>query len=142
MTVTRKAPRLRRRDDVAAVRLGITLGKQVRYGAPDDPYYELRSEAIWNYSIGYPRRLRELCVRAFKRTSEALIEARRSQLTGETLEEAERNFLRAHLLWTESREEREMRLLREEIAELRGSISRSSEALSGAESIEALREAE
>lgn len=101
----------------AAIRYGIKQGKKTRYGDEDDPYYELRSEVLWRYFM--ESRLRELALSAFTRTWRKVSALRVSGLDASAVSEANAAFERAHTLWTESRQERELRLLREEVVRLR-----------------------
>lgn len=96
----------------AAIRSGILKGRQTRYGDVDDPYYELRSNIIWGYSE-VP--LRELALRAFEYTWTMDVKKRKRRMTPEAREDAKANFKKAWEYWTESREERQKRLLREEV---------------------------
>lgn len=106
----------------AAIRDGILKGRQTRYGDLDDPYYELRSKIIWGYfgdSV-----LREPALKAFERTWNDVSQRRMQDYTDAERREAKRNFDKAWDYWTESREERQLRLLREEVKDLKERVRR------------------
>lgn len=104
-----------RAKHAAAIRYGILKGRQTRYGDLDDPYYELRSNVINGYSEWD---LRELALKAFEHTWETEAATRMEGKTPEEYAEAKANFVRVWELYSESREERQTRLLREEVKAL------------------------
>lgn len=100
-----------------AIRYGIMAGRRTRYGDADDPYYEERSKIIWS---GWE--LRELVLKAFEHTWETETATRKEGMTPEEWVQARENFNKAWELHTESREERQTRLLREEIKALKNRV--------------------
>ncbi|TDP92314.1 hypothetical protein EDF62_1519 [Leucobacter luti] len=105
----------------AAIRHGIQQGRKTRYGEIDDPYYELRSGLLWSAMRG--GRPGELQMEAFKRTWQQVSAARIASMTMAEKREAERAFKISHERFTETRAEREKRLLREEVSGLRAEVA-------------------
>lgn len=102
----------------AIIRYSILAGRETRYGERDDPYYRLRSDIIHRY----PSADRELGLRAFKRSWESTCLARGADWTHKEHRDAEATFKRCYEIWMETRAQREMRLLREEVQGLRQQV--------------------
>src|SRR5690606_19106223 len=82
-----------------------------------------RSKLIWGFGFnGYDGRLRELALEAFYRTWERMRSERLEAMDPAERERAEAAFARAHAMFVETGEERQSRLLREEVASLRARL--------------------
>lgn len=106
-----------------AIRFGIMAGRQTRFGDVDDPYYRKRSEVIWSYWQNHG--LQDLAHRAFKHAAEASRSRSVASMTPEEYVQACKNFELSWTLFTESREEHQFRMLREEVAALRKRVEES-----------------
>jgi hypothetical protein len=105
-----------------AIRWGIVAARKTRYGDVDDPYYEVRRELRWSFDPMTEERLERLASQAFDREWLAVSERRVVGLTDAERREAARTFEVRYDRWMETREERQYRLLREEVAELKRKI--------------------
>lgn len=115
-----------RKQYAAAIREGIEKGRKTRFGIPGDPYYTLRSELIWAQVFpGDSRKCREIALEAFNRTALRKRESEIRQMTDEEYQEAKANHERAWVYHTETRQEREYRLLREEVEKIRKELATS-----------------
>lgn len=101
-----------------AIRYGIRLANETKFGEPDDTFYEKRSEANWAY---YPESttLNKLTKAAFNRTHTKIKQRYRDTHTDEEWETTWESHERLWRIYTESRQEREIRLLREEVVHFR-----------------------
>lgn len=104
----------------AAIRAGILAAKHTDYGSEDDPYYRIRSQIIWS---GQPTELRKLTLKAFNAHWEKIVQRLLSSMTHEEARAAKKAFEKAFTVFSESRAEREMRLLREEVERMRARLA-------------------
>ena len=111
----------------AAIRFGIEQGKRHRFGEENDPFFEAW-RAVVNYAFGESHRLNDLAIKAFERTTQKVRSEWAKQMTHGQTYDVLAVFDRVRVLHTESREEREMRLLREEVAAMREQVKRWEEA--------------
>lgn len=100
-----------------AIRYGIKLANETKFGEPDDPFYSKRSDANWAY---FPSNsLNALTKTAFDRTHDKIMQRYRAAHTDEEWEAARETFEHTWTLYVETRQEREIRLLREEVVHFR-----------------------
>lgn len=108
----------------SAIREGLATARLTDYGTEGDRYYSLRSQLIWNEAFpSDSHTCRNLALEAFKRETKKIMAKRIEQMTPAQRRGAAAAFDRAYTLHTESRSEREMRLLREEVAGMRAELS-------------------
>lgn len=114
-----------RKQYAEAIRVGIQKAKLTNFGDINDQFYEIRGDLIYPivFSHSNAKKCRGLSLEAFNRTAKKMRDEKIKNMSIEEYKEASKNFKRAHLLYTETREEREYRLLREEVQTMREELN-------------------
>ena len=107
----------------SAIRSGIENARAVRYGENPTGLYQKRSDTIWgNFHFGGGSSEWEYAIRAFDRENERRVKAHTKNMSIGEYQSFWLRLERERKIFWEDPEEREVRLLREEVSKLRGAV--------------------
>lgn len=109
------------KDYAAAIRYGIEQGNRHNYGDINDPYYEARDKVNWYSDLNST--LDELAMKAFDRTTAKRREEAEARMSEAELDTARKVFAKRWVEFRETRSERELRLIREEVQAIRQELN-------------------